>query len=148
MYEIFEELLKERGVRVADVTRATGISSSTFTDWKKGRYVPKTDKLQKIADYFGVSLDYLTKTSSGANIFIEHHSKGSWEPTITAKEEKDIEKKASGFIESIGNDTGLMFNGQPIDDETRALFQNALEVAMKTASLAAKEKFTPNKYKK
>lgn len=148
MYEIFEKLLKERGLRVADVTRATGISSSTFTDWKKGRYVPKTDKLQKVADYFGVSLDYLIKTSDGIDIVVERYPKESWTPTITVKEEKDIEKRASGFIESLGNDTGLMFNGQPIDDETRALFQNALEVAMKTASLAAKEKFTPNKYKK
>ena len=25
-----------------------------MTDWKKGRYVPKQDKLQKIADYFDV----------------------------------------------------------------------------------------------
>ena len=30
-----------------------------MTDWKKGRSAPKVDKLQKIADYFGVSVDYL-----------------------------------------------------------------------------------------
>lgn len=59
MYEIFEQLLREKGVRAVDVSRATGISSATFTDWKKGRYTPKNDKLQKIADYFGVSVEYL-----------------------------------------------------------------------------------------
>lgn len=59
MYEVFEKLLKMRGVRAADVTRATGISSTVFSEWKKGKSRPKDDKRQKIADYFGVSLHYL-----------------------------------------------------------------------------------------
>ena len=59
MYSIFTELLKSKGCKVSDVARATQISHVTFTDWKKGRSVPKADKLQKIADYFGVSVDYL-----------------------------------------------------------------------------------------
>lgn len=60
MYEIFEQLMKEKGVRAADVARATGIAPQTFSAWKKGESSPKSDKLQKIADYFGVSLEYLT----------------------------------------------------------------------------------------
>lgn len=59
MYEIFMKLLEEKGVTAYKVSKATGIAGSTFTDWKTGRSTPKTDKLQKIADYFGVSLDYL-----------------------------------------------------------------------------------------
>ena len=58
MYETFEKLLKEKGVRAAEVSRETGISTSTFTDWKKGRGTPKVDKLQKIADYFNVPISY------------------------------------------------------------------------------------------
>ena len=60
-YEIFEDLCKRKGVRPADVGRATGISTSTFSSWKKGQYKPKPEKLQKIADFFGVTLDYLIK---------------------------------------------------------------------------------------
>lgn len=59
MYEIFLKLLSEKGVTAYKVGKETGIASSTFTDWKTGRSVPKQEKLQKIADYFGVSLDYL-----------------------------------------------------------------------------------------
>lgn len=59
MYTIFEQLLKERGLKISDVSKATGISYSSFTDWKAGRYTPKSDKRQKIADFFGVSLNYL-----------------------------------------------------------------------------------------
>lgn len=59
MYEIYLKLLKDKGVKTSDVCKATGIVASTFTDWKKGKSVPKQNKLMKIADYFGVSLEYL-----------------------------------------------------------------------------------------
>ena len=58
-YEIFEKLCDERGVKPAQVSKGTGISTATLSSWKKGKYTPKSDKLQLIADYFGVSLDYL-----------------------------------------------------------------------------------------
>lgn len=59
MYDIYVQLRDERGVKDSDVARATGISKSTFSDWKNGRSSPKKEKLQKIAEYFGVSVDYL-----------------------------------------------------------------------------------------
>lgn len=59
MYEIFEELLRRRGVNINTVAKATGISPSTITDWRAGRYTPKAEKRQKIAKYLGVSLEYL-----------------------------------------------------------------------------------------
>lgn len=60
MYEIFSKLLHEFGVTAYKVSKETGISQTTFSNWKSGRSIPKTDALQKIADYFNVSLDYLT----------------------------------------------------------------------------------------
>ena len=45
MYEIFQKLLNEKGVKTSDVARATGISNMTFSDWKRGKCVPKIDKL-------------------------------------------------------------------------------------------------------
>ena len=59
MYEIYCKLRDERKLSNYAVSKATGINQSTFSDWKSGRSVPKQEKLQKIADYFGVSLEYL-----------------------------------------------------------------------------------------
>ena len=59
MYEIYCKLRDERKVRDADVSKATEIPKSTFSDWKSGRSTPKKDKIQKIANYFGVTVDYL-----------------------------------------------------------------------------------------
>lgn len=58
MYEKFMELLNLSGSSTAEVSRRTGIGKSTFSNWKKGEYNPKIDKLQKIATYFGVGVEY------------------------------------------------------------------------------------------
>lgn len=59
IYKRFDELRKKKGVTVYAVSKSTRITTTTFTNWKKGKYTPKQDKLQLIADYFGVSVDYL-----------------------------------------------------------------------------------------
>lgn len=59
MYEIFSKLLQGYGVTPYKVSKETGVSQSTLSDWKKGKITPKSDTMKKIADYFGVSVDYL-----------------------------------------------------------------------------------------
>ena len=58
-YKIFENLLKINKTTVYRVSKETGIAASTLSDWKNGRSTPKTEKLRLIADYFGVSLEYM-----------------------------------------------------------------------------------------
>lgn len=58
MYAKFEALLNKNGVTAYEVSKKTGIRASTFYEWKAGLYTPKVDKIQKIADYFGVPLTY------------------------------------------------------------------------------------------
>ena len=59
MYEIFAELLKKHNVTRYQVSKATGVPQSSLSDWSKGKSKPKYDNMKKIADYFGVSVDYL-----------------------------------------------------------------------------------------
>lgn len=59
MYEIFEQLLRKHNLSAYKVSKLTGVTQSTLSDWKRGRSTPKTDTLQKLADYFDVSVDYL-----------------------------------------------------------------------------------------
>lgn len=64
MFERYSEMLKERGVKNIDVSRATGIPASTFSDWKKGKSSPKKkDKIEKIAEFFEINPDWLPGTS-------------------------------------------------------------------------------------
>lgn len=59
MYSIYEELLRKRGVTSYQIAKDLGFSPATLSDWKHGRTIPKADKMQMIADYLGVTLEYL-----------------------------------------------------------------------------------------
>ncbi|MBR0091723.1 MAG: helix-turn-helix transcriptional regulator [Lachnospiraceae bacterium] len=64
MYERYCELRDKAGLKDAQVARETGITKSTFSDWKQGRSQPKREKLQKLADYFNVPVEYFTSDNS------------------------------------------------------------------------------------
>lgn len=63
MYERYVQLRDEKGVTDYKISEETGITKSTFSDWKSGRSKPKTDKLLILAEYFEVSLEELVKKS-------------------------------------------------------------------------------------
>ena len=67
---------------------------------------------------------------------------------LTAKDERDIRKDLDDILNSLDSDTGLMFDGEAIDDETKELLAASLEHAIRTAKITAKKKFTPKKYRK
>jgi repressor LexA len=57
-FEIFSKLCQDFGKSANAVAKELRIASGTVSEWKKGR-VPQNATLLKIADYFGVSVDYL-----------------------------------------------------------------------------------------
>lgn len=60
LYERIENLCKKRGVSVTQLCRATGIPRSNLSELKMGRQQTiNAASIAKIADYFGVSVDYL-----------------------------------------------------------------------------------------
>lgn len=78
MYDIFDKLIKEKGITAYKVSKETGISTVILTNWKNGKSTPKLDKLQKIAEYLNVDLEYLIGTSSVKSATNEAYKK---EPT-------------------------------------------------------------------
>lgn len=117
MYEIFAKLLEERGVTAYKVSKATGIAGSTFSDWKSGRSTPKQDKLQKIADYFGVSVDFLITGKEETAVAQETH--------VDLKAEFNRIKK---LLES-GENAPLYFDGQPADQESINLLLDQIKIS-------------------
>ena len=65
VWKRIESLLNRENISAYKLGKDTGISTASLTDWKKGRSSPKLDKLKTIADYFGVSVYYLTGEVDG-----------------------------------------------------------------------------------
>lgn len=70
MYSVFEILCRKKGVTPSAVALACGFAPSVVSRWKSGASTPKADKMQKIADYFGVSLQFLMTGEGEAEIRI------------------------------------------------------------------------------
>ena len=79
-YSVFDNLLKMTGTTVYRVSKSTGISASTFSDWKSGRSVPKIDKIKLIADFFEVPLEYMMNGSASRGGFLS--GEGAMVPII------------------------------------------------------------------
>ena len=58
-YDLFCELCKKKGVSPTKATVEIGLSRTIGTKWKTTGATPQGETLSKIADYFGVSVDYL-----------------------------------------------------------------------------------------
>lgn len=57
-YDLFLDLCRQRGLSPAAAAREMGLSNATTTHWAHGS-LPSSTSLSKIANYFGVSTDYL-----------------------------------------------------------------------------------------
>lgn len=135
-----KEIRTKANMNQKEFAKIFGIAQNTLSQYETGKREADTGLLLQIADYFHVSTDYLL---------------GKEEPTaaplpdLTAKDERDIAKKLSETLDTLENaDDGLMFDGEPLDDETRELLRASLQNQLEMTKRLAKQKFTPKKYRK
>ena len=71
----FKKCLKEKNIKQAELARSTKITPSSISDWSKGKYTPKRDKLQIIADYLSINPAWLMGESDIMDVdTIDTHS--------------------------------------------------------------------------
>ena len=104
--QIFDNLLKEQKVSAYRMYKDTGIPEATIGRWRKGTSSPSIDNLQKIANYFNISIDYLLGQKKGASDDIDGQE-FSPEAKLIAKlfdslDEKS-QAKAEGFLAALAD---------------------------------------------
>lgn len=132
-----EGLRKAKQLSVNKMCKEIGIAQSTYATWLKAQTAIRADKIDKFAEFFGVSTDYL----------INGQKSESTGKTLNEKDEWDIKQAIEDFKNRLST-AGVMYDGEPLDEESQAAILAAVELAERTARIAAKEKFTPKKYKK
>ena len=93
-YELFAKIIEAKGITPYRVAKDTGLTTVLFTDWKKGKSKPKYDKLKIIADYLGVSVEYLqgieTKQQEILDILDSQHDDEPKEEMPLSEQEKAL----------------------------------------------------------
>ena len=134
-YERIKLLAEKQKISIRKVEEDLGFGNGTLNRWRKN--TPGADKLSKVADYFGVTTDYLLGRTET--------------PQFTSKDERDIQKKLTEMINGLSDDSSLAYlnnGGTEIDEEDAELIRSALERTLRRSKLLAKKKFTPKKYRK
>ena len=126
-----KSLAQERGMSLPTLESELGFGNSTIVKWDKS--TPNADKLNAVAKYFGVTMDYLLN--------------GIDEDRLNEKDNKDIAKDLDRIMNEIKKGDGgpIYYNGVEIDDASLNLLQNAIEYALRKTKKENKVKYNPHK---
>ena len=118
MYTNFENILKEKGLKTADVVKGTGIAASTFSEWKNGNHVPSAKKIKAIAEFLNVPESAII---SGKTDFVVTGADG--EPIIIDVETSDLlrEMRLNTYLQR------LVTNARKLNPEQQEAIANLIE---------------------
>lgn len=131
--ERVKQICKERSIAISKLEKDLGFSNGYIRALRKGVF--PQDRLMAIANYLKVSPDYIMT------------GKKDWQPKLTKKDERDIKNAIEAIKNQLSTGTGLMYDGEPLDEESQEAILAAIEVAERTAILEAKKRYTPKKYR-
>ncbi len=139
VFERIESLRKAQGISQGKLEKELGFSNGSISKWRNS--TPTYERIQKVAEYFGVSADYLMTGEMPTD---------KKEVTLTKRDERDIAKDLDRIMGEIrkGDDGPLYYNGVEISEASLGLLQNAIEYALRETKKENKEKYNPNKNKK
>ena len=139
MYENFEQLLQKNGITSYKVSKETCVTQTALSNWKSGRSTPTTKTLQKLADYFGVTIDYLLAGNENTTDNKE----------LSKKDMRDISNDIESIMKKLSSKEygPAAFDGEELSEESASLFKEELEIALKRLKFINKEKYNPNKNK-
>lgn len=132
--ERIKQLADERGISLPTLESELGFGNSTIVKWDKS--TPNADKLNAVAKYFNVSMDYLLN--------------GTDKDGLSEKDNKDIAKDLENIKRKLENneDGPASYDGKEIPDDDKELFMGQVELMLRRLKTINKEKYNPNKNKK
>lgn len=131
-------LRKERNKTQQDIATLLGVSRPAYTAYEQGNRTPDNDAVEKLADYYDVTLDYLFGRTDKPY--------RTESPVVSEKDERDIAKRLEKFKEEIENSDGLAFDGEPISDEAKESLIDAMEHIFRQTQRINK-KYIPKKHR-
>lgn len=134
VYEKIVELCNNKGVTPGKMCNDLGYSRNTMTALKNGRSTTlKLDKAQRIAAYFGVSVDYLLGNEPKEKPVTDSDG-------FTEAERRDIALEVERMMADLENQGDLMFDGDPATPEALQTIRTAFEIGLTNARRLNKEK--------
>ncbi len=114
-FERIEKLRKEAGLSQGKLEKELGFSNGSISKWKNS--TPKVERLQKLADFFGVSVEYLMTGK---------------EDEQKEKDNTDLKQKYRELEELLRSDSmkPVRYDGKPVNNDTIDLLLKQIEISL------------------
>jgi len=130
----------------SELGKKINLHESTIKRYEDG-HIKSLDieKLKEFANALDISPEYLMGLENDKTVNSLNYNPN----VITEKDEKHIQKDLKEIMDDFktGHDGPAFYNGVELGGEELELIEQAMELALKSAKLKNKAKFTPNKYK-
>ncbi|ANN33620.1 XRE family transcriptional regulator [Bacillus cereus] len=137
-----KEMRKTRKLTQQGLADKVNTTKGTISNYENGHSTPSNEMLKDLANVLGVTTDYLLGREDESRM-------SNALPDLNKKDTRDIARDLEKTLKDLENsEDALMFDGEPIDEHTKEMIRISLENSMRMAKQLAKQKFTPNKYKK
>ena len=114
-----------------DLMNDLNLSSSTLSNWCTGLKMPRMDKIQMLADYFGVLKSDLIEDKTTTEETVQ----------INPLTGKKMTKRELSQYEKVMNEATLMFNNEDVSEEDKEKLMMALNDMFWKAKQKNKEKY-------
>lgn len=137
LYENIRTAAKKKGYSINRLEQELNFSRSYIGKFKT--ITPGLDKIQRIAEFLDVPVEYLLNGDESISV----------ESSLTPKDERDISKTVDELMEKLDSNDGapLFYDGEEMDEQTKLLFRNQLNSLVTTVKEINKVKYNPNKNK-
>lgn len=124
-YKRLRSLRKEHGKQQYELAELLGVTRASISAYETNKIMPPYDKLKMMADYFSVSVEYLTG---------QEDTKDKESKTL------DVSETLRTLLNELQTDSEITIDGVELDDQSKELLLNSIESSLKLGKLLAKNK--------
>jgi len=141
--DVLKQLRLSREMTQKQLADAVGLSQNTISMYENGRREPDMKILAQLGQVFEVDMNCLLDVGPSPA-----PKAPETESALSARDQRDIGKKLRSMLELFDSQEALMFDGEPIDQETRELLKESYRSQLELTKRLAKAKYGPKKKKR
>ncbi len=140
--DTLKQLRTQRSLTQKQLAEITNLSQNAISMYESGRREPDMKTLSSLAKALDTDMNHLLETEAKESIPQQHKEE------LNQRDHRDIGKKLRSMLELFDSDEALMFDGEPLDAETRELLKESYRNQLEMTKRIAKLKYSPRKSKK
>ncbi len=140
--DTLKQLRTQKSLTQKQLAEITNLSQNAISMYESGRREPDMRTLSALAQALDTDMNHLLETEAKESMPQQPKEE------LNPRDQRDIGKKLRSMLELFDSDEALMFDGEPLDAETRELLKESYRNQLELTKRIAKAKYSPRKNRK